>query len=100
MRLICHSALLGLFIASTWASDALKLDSEGYIRDWIMLAPIALPEGESGADAVFREQIKNEATLRPKAGDTVKIGAKELTWKKVTASTNYFDFNATLKTVN
>jgi hypothetical protein len=100
MRLTFHSALLGLFIASACASDALKLDSEGYIRDWIMLAPIALPEGESGADAVFREQIKNEIALRPKAGDTVKIGAKELTWRNVTASTNYFDFNATLKTVN
>jgi hypothetical protein len=100
MRLTFHSALLGLFIASAGASDALKLDSEGYIRDWIMLAPIALPEGESGADAVFREQIKNEIALRPKSGDTVKIGAKELTWQNVTASTNYFDFNATLKTVN
>jgi hypothetical protein len=65
-----------------------------------MLAPIILPEGDSGADAVFREQIRNEAALRPKAGDMVKVGAKELTWKNVTASTNYFDFNATLKTVN
>jgi hypothetical protein len=65
-----------------------------------MLAPIALPEGESGADAVFREQIKGEAALRPTAGDRVKVGGKELVWKNVTASTNYFDFNATLKSVN
>jgi hypothetical protein len=100
MRLIFYSTLLGLFIASACAADALKLDSEGYIRDWVMLAPIILPEGESGADAVFREQIRNEAALRPKAGDTIKVGSKELTWKNVTASTNYFDFNATLKTVN
>jgi hypothetical protein len=100
MRLIFHSALLGVFIASACAADALKLDSEGYIRDWVMLAPIVLPEGESGADAVFREQIKNEAALQPKAGDTIKVGAKELTWKNVTASTNYFDFNATLKNIN
>jgi hypothetical protein len=100
MRLIFHSAFLGVFIATARASDALKLDSEGYIRDWIMFAPIALPEGESGADAIFRQQIKNEADLRPKAGDTIKIGAKELTWQKVTAATNYFDFNATLKSVN
>ena len=100
MRLIFHSALLGVFMANACASEALKLDSEGYIRDWIMLAPIALPEGDSGADAVFREQIKNEAALRPKAGDKVKVGAKELTWQNVTASTNYFDFNATLKSVN
>ena len=65
-----------------------------------MLAPIALPEGETGADALFKEQIKDEAALRPKAGDKVKIGGKELTWQNITASTNYFDFNAILKTVN
>ena len=100
MRLTFYFALLGVFIASACAADALKLDSEGYIRDWIMLAPIAMPEGESGADAVFREQIRNEAAVRPKSGDKVKIGAKELTWRNVTATTNYFDFNATLKTLN
>jgi hypothetical protein len=65
-----------------------------------MLAPIALPEGESCADALFRDQIKDEAALRPKAGDTVKIGKKQLTWQNITASTNYFDFNAALKTLN
>ena len=81
-------------------ADALKLDSEGYIRHWVMLAPIALPEGESGADAIFKEQIKDEAALRPKAGDKAKIGGKELTWQNITAATNYFDFNAILKTVN
>jgi hypothetical protein len=100
MRILFQSALFSLSIASAFAGDSLKLDSEGYIRDWVMLAPIALPEGESGADAVFREQIKGEAALRPTAGDRVKVGGKELVWKNVTASTNYFDFNATLKSVN
>lgn len=91
------SALLFVRIA---AGDGLKPDSEGYIRDWVMLAPIPLPEGESGSDAVFRQQLRDEAHLRPKAGDTVKINGKELTWQNVTASTNYLDFNALLKSVN
>jgi hypothetical protein len=86
--------------ASAAAGETFQLDSEGYIRNWLMLAPIALPEGESGADAVFRQQIRGEAALRPTAGEKVKIGAKELTWQPVTAATNYFDFNATLKSVN
>ena len=79
------------------AAEALKPDSEGYIRDWVMLAPIAVPEG---SEAIFQEQIKDEAALRPKAGDQVKIRRKELRWQNITASTNYFDFNAVLKTVN
>jgi hypothetical protein len=94
------SALSGLFIADAAAADSFKPDSSGYIRDWVMLAPIALPEGEACADALFREQIKDETALRPKAGDQVKIGGKQLSWRNVTASTNYFDFNATLRTVN
>ena len=93
-------ALLNPLLSQADGVDALKLDSEGYIRHWVMLAPIALSEGESGADAIFKEQIKDEAALRPKAGDKAKIGGKELTWQNITAATNYFDFNAILKTVN
>ena len=87
-------------MANTRAAEVLRPDSDGYIRDWLMLAPIALPEGETGAEAIFKEQLKGEAALRPKAGDKVKIGGKELTWQNITASTNYFDFNAVLKSVN
>ena len=47
-----------------------------------------------------KTQIQDEAALRPKAGDKVKIGARQLAWQNITASTNYFDFNAILKTVN
>jgi hypothetical protein len=65
-----------------------------------MLAPIALPERETCADALLKEQIKDEAALRPKAGDKVLIGGKELIWRNITASTNYFDFNAILNSVN
>jgi len=93
-------ALLNPLLSQADGADALELDSEGYIRHWVMLAPIALSEGESGADAIFKEQIKDEAALRPKAGDKAKIGGKELTWQNITAATNYFDFNAILKTVN
>ena len=82
------------------AADALQLDSEGYIRHWIMLAPLALREGETGSDAIFKDQIRDEAALRPRAGDKVKIHGKELVWQNITAATNYFDFNAILKTVN
>jgi hypothetical protein len=89
--------LASLLMANTRAADALKLDPEGYIRDWVMLAPIPLPEGETAADALFRQQIRNEASLQPKAGDKVKVGTKELTWQNIT---NYVDFNATLKSIN
>lgn len=85
--------------ARAGAADAFKPDAEGYIRHWLMLAPIALPEGETGSEAIFRQQIRDEATLRPKAGDKVTVGGKELTWQNITAATNYFDFTAVVKAV-
>ena len=92
--------MTGLVMNRAGAAEALRPDPAGYIRDWVMLAPIPLPEAESCADLVLKEQIKGEAALRPKAGDKTRIGGREMTWQNITASTNYFDFNAVLKTVN
>jgi hypothetical protein len=92
--------LLGLLMPKANAADALRPDADGYIRHWVMLAPIALSERESCAEALLKDQVPNEAALRPKAGDQVTVGGKELTWRNVTAATNYFDFNETLKSIN
>jgi hypothetical protein len=93
-------ALFGLLISKAAAADALRPDAEGYIRHWVMLAPVAIRDGETCAEALLKDQIPNEAALRPKAGDKVKVGGKELTWQNVTAATNYFDFNEVLKSIN
>ena len=87
------AALLALLNSKAGAAETLRPDSEGYIRHWVMLAPVALRDGETCAEALLKDQIKDEAALRPKAGDKVKIGGKELVWQNITASTNYFDFN-------
>jgi hypothetical protein len=100
LRVIVATTLVGSSIPRAGAADGLRPDADGYIRDWIMLAPIALPDGETCAEALLKEQIPNESAFRPKAGDKIKIGAKELTWRNVTASTNYFDFNETLNSIN
>ena len=92
--------LLCLVVSNARAADAFNPDAEGYIRHWVMLAPISLPEGETGSEGIFREQIKGEAALQPRAGDKVKVAGKELTWQNITASTNYFDFAAVVKTLN
>ena len=93
------AALSCLLVSKADAADAFKPDSEGYIRHWLMLAPIALAEGDSGSEAIFRQQIRDEAALRPKAGDKVTVGGKELTWQRITAQTNYFDFTAVVKAI-
>lgn len=75
-------------------------DEQGYIREWLMLAPIALPEERTAADLILREQVKDEAALRPREGDRLELAGGERTWTRVTAPTNYFDFNALLGSQN
>jgi hypothetical protein len=91
---------LSVWLISAHAADTLKPDSQGYVRNWLMLAPITFPEGRGGTDLIYRDQIKNEAALKPKAGEKITINRKELTWTAITASTNYFDFNAILKSAH
>jgi hypothetical protein len=79
------------------AEDALKPDADGYIRDWVMLAPIPLPPGRPAGDLVVEEQVKNEAALQPKAGDTVKVNGKDLTWRNINAFREAFRFQCPLK---
>lgn len=93
-------ALGGATVARAGASDLSTLDAEGYIRDWVMLAPIALPEGDTASDLLLRDQVPGEATLKPKDGDKLTVRGKELAWKNATAPTNFFDFNAVLKSQN
>lgn len=94
------AALFALVGPSVRAAEALGLDADGYIRDWLMLAPIVLPEGADAGEFLLRSQVPDEAKLKPKAGDTVTVNGRQLTWKAVTASTNYLDFNAVLKSQN
>ena len=99
MKKLFTVGLSCLLLSNLCAADILQPDADGYIGHWLMLAPIALAGGETGSEAIFKEQIKDEATLRPKAGDKLKIGGKELTWKNITAATNHFDFAASVNTL-
>lgn len=92
--------LLGLLLARASAADGLSLDPAGYIRDWVMLAPIPLPEGADAGDELLRQQVPDEARLRPKAGDVVTTNGRRLAWRNISAPTNHFDFNAVLKSQN
>jgi len=78
------------------ADDAPAIDDEGFIKEWLLLAPIPLGEGEEGATAIDKSQIKEEDKLTPKVGDKIKVGDAELVWKKYVAKEYFFDFNDSL----
>src|SRR2546430_10725349 len=58
------------------AADA-KPDEEGFIRDWLMLAPASIPES-GGADEGDKKEIADEGALQPTGGEKQKTGDKEI----------------------
>ena len=89
MNAIVILALLGLMRTS--APQTFSPDAEGFIRNWIVLAPIAM-EAESGADEIDKEMLAGEATIAPKAGDKAMARGKELTWTAHQTDDYFIDF--------
>ena len=89
MRAAVIVALLS--VAAPSAQQTFSPDPEGFIRNWLVLAPIAI-EGESGASEIDRDMIKGEGTVTPKADDKVTIGGKEIAWRAHQTSDFFIDF--------
>ncbi len=68
-----------------------KPDAEGFIRDWLILAPYPIGES-SGGDEIDKKQFASEAQPAASDGAVQKIGSKELEWTKTTTKTFYIDF--------
>ena len=66
-------------------------DAEGFIRNWLVLAPIAVQE-DSGATEIEKDFLGGEATIKPRADDKVNVGGKILAWKAHETSDYFIDF--------
>jgi WD40 repeat protein/predicted Ser/Thr protein kinase len=84
-------------VAGGLGERAAQARAEGILQDWLILAPIPLARGETGPAAVDREQVPGEARLRPRAGDRMTAGGKELAWQEHHSDDFFLDFNALLK---
>ena len=82
-------ALLGAMLLPV--PDTFSPDAQGFIRNWLVLAPIAVQE-DSGASEIDKEFLKGEATITPRAGDKATVGGKELTWSAHQTSDFFIDF--------
>ncbi len=68
-----------------------KPDAEGFIRDWLVLAPLSIGSS-SGAEAIDQQQFPTEAQPAAKEGAKQKVGNKELEWRKLATKEFYIDF--------
>ncbi|WP_439624682.1 protein kinase domain-containing protein [Gemmata sp.] len=67
------------------------IDADGYVRTWLVLAPVPHPNGVGIAQAVDRPFLKDEGKLEPVEGAKVKVEGRDLMWERVRADTYYFD---------
>ncbi len=84
--------LLAASVHVVRAQETASVDGEGFIRNWLVLAPIPAESEDSGANEIEKQQIKDEATIKPKAGDKVMIGGKEMTWTSHKTADYFVDF--------
>ena len=56
-------------------------DEEGFLRDWLVLAPLPLAEGQGGTAGLNNAGLPDEAALTPKPGQEVRHGDRRLTWR-------------------
>jgi hypothetical protein len=93
--------ILAAFAALAFApaQDTFKTDDEGFIRNWLVLAPISIEEG-TAAQEVDKSQVKDEGKLKPKAAQKVTVGKKELTWTAHKTADFFIDFKESFDKAN
>jgi len=83
------AVILGLVFSG--APQTFSPDADGFIRNWLVLAPIAI-DGESGATEIDHDFLKGEATVTPKAGDKAGAGTEARVWQAHEAADYFIDF--------
>ena len=85
------SILAALPLLLAVPQDTHAPDAEGFIRNWLVLAPIPVEEGNAATD-LDKDFIKDEAAMKPKAGDKVKIDGKDFAWTAHKTADFFIDF--------
>jgi hypothetical protein len=86
------AALLALLLNTALVQpQTFSPDSDGFIRNWLVLAPIAVQE-DSGATEIDRDLLGGESGIKPKPGDKVNVEGKILAWTPHQTSDYYIDF--------
>ena len=70
--------------------------AQGFLQTWLLLLPLPLAAGETGAQALDRQQLPGEAQVRPRLGERVLVGGRELVWQEHRSPEAAVNFNAVL----
>lgn len=86
--------MITIALALLAAQDTYAPDAEGFIRNWLVLAPIPCESEANGAIEINAQQLKDEAKLAPKAGDKATANKTDLVWTAHKTADYFIDFLA------
>jgi dipeptidyl aminopeptidase/acylaminoacyl peptidase len=68
--------------------------AHGFIQNWLVLLPLPHAVGENSAQALDRQQVPEEAQLRPRPGEGVTLGGHQWVWQEYRSPRAVVNFNA------
>jgi WD40 repeat protein len=81
-----------------YARNALRgRHAQGFIQTWLLLLPLPFSPDLGGTQALDQQQLPGEAQLRPRLGERVQVGDRELVWQEHRSPEAILDFNAVLR---
>jgi hypothetical protein len=96
MRPLLLAALVTSTACAAAADAPFRPDARGFIRDWLLLAPIRLPAESAAAEEIDRPQVPFEFALQPAAGEGITIYGNAIQWRTIRSKDYFFDVNAIL----
>ncbi len=75
-------------------NDFRSSQAQGFVQTWLVLPPLPFDAAESGAQALDRPQLADEASLRPRPGEQVTVGGRLQRWQEHRSTKAVVDFNA------
>ena len=92
MKICTIATFLGAVLSLPQAqSQTFVPDNDGFIRNWLVLAPIAVLE-DSGASEIEKDFLGGEAMIKPKPGEKVNVNGKILSWTPHQTGDFFIDF--------
>ena len=84
-------AALAVFVTPVRAQNTFSPDAEGFIRNWLVLAPIRML-GQSGAEEMHYDALNGEATVKPKPDTRILVGGQPMPWTPHQTQGYFIDF--------
>ncbi len=72
--------------------DPSRMDNEGFLRYWLILAPLPAEKPKGGAAEILADRIGGEALIRPKAEEKFSFKGKDYHWKRYKSPEYFVDF--------